>query len=849
MKRHDNLFKRVQERCLTEPHHFVDYCLSTHRFILSDGQELLAIAERIASSLRHQVEGPLVFLWLDRCTTFIPAAWGCLAAGLTVLPLPIAASTGRPKENERAELLHLLQQYAPAPIIVDEISAHAQQWLPPDLDVHWLHLSSLVTAKPISFMGVQSAQIAYVLQTSGTTGISKYAAFSGEWFPHEQDRDQSALVLFPLASSSGFPLVHALNPLSVYLPLRFAMQQPNLFLQAIQDYRIAEVGLPPVMAKRLLKYFIELPADMPRLDLSCLRRFVVGSSTILLEIVNELQAFLQAWGAPNDLIHFSYGLTETGGAAYGPFKHCLHHQHPQGLLIGSIRPGVDIRIAGDDPSNVGPVEICRPFPFLGYLKGNGSALDLKPFSSGYEWFQTGDLGFLDGNFFVLSGREKDTIEINSRKISLSLVEVFVQDLWQKIWPGQLHEVIACAGPHNHLVLFLVVEESNFVFRIASVLKKVINRNLQRHFGLLAADIMFRSIESVPRSYTGKVQKYLLLNSLSQDPHRQPSLSGVNFEQRAMLLSLLFLEIRSCASGAISLSEDAHLKISDLGLDSLEIAQMIGNVERRSGLRCRLEQCSYDPSLEELAGLFVAHKDSSIMHHRIGLTEPPLDLDRYPQREALAQMIRAANLQQGSGAWIEAASMLRGFNLGGKGTPVIFLGNLNGKFVKVIADKFPQNPFYFARTLQSYAGEENNAYLACCYVDWFETILHQSSPILVGFCLSGLLAMAVAKQLWCRKNPASLTVLMDWNVGFRRTVSSPYEGACVYHIHSRALQNRSTQKQLIEEKLLRDTPNIPFVYWSSAVLDSPGQTVDVRETARCLIAILRRLSQLDFLKTS
>ena len=453
-----DLFERIRRRCISQPRQYVDFSIGSQCFVESDSEELLWLADRIAASLSQQNSCSSVVLWLDRCTTFIPSVWGCLAAGMTVFPLPISVSGRRPIEQDLQLIIDLFRNLGPTCVIIDETSSHARRWIPPELDIRWLNFSSIISSKAVLPSDHHAAQVAFVLQTSGTTKSSKYAAFSGQSFGFERTRNKRVLTLSPLGSSSGFPLIYALNDLSVYLPLSDAIQNPALLLESVQKYRLQEIGLPPVMLQRLLRFFSHCSSEYLVRSLSTLESLTIGTSTIPVGEVELLSTSLKQLGLQRIRIYLAYGTTETGGISCSLFREVSHHAHAQGVLIGPVNQDVQLRVIIDNSQNSGPIEVRRPYPFLGYLKqGKAGNLFLDAFSSGNDWFKTGDLGSIQQGSLVLSGREKDIILVNSRKISLESIEQFVRLSWNGIWPDHLNVAVACAAPDEQLVLFLVLD--------------------------------------------------------------------------------------------------------------------------------------------------------------------------------------------------------------------------------------------------------------------------------------------------------------------------------------------------------------------------------------------------------
>ena len=831
-----SLYSRIRERCHQDiAPQYLDLSLSDQAFT-ADGSQLLVLADLIGASLQSYAPGQFVVLLLDRCNTFMPTFWGCLKAGKTALPLPIAAASNRPLPHELDQIVELMAGLGPVTVVVDEHTQASPDWFPAHLELCWLNWSTLLTAKQPPLITSDEADFPFVIQTSGTTGTAKLAAFTGR-IPNSQRKNNGrrVLTLFPLSSSTGIGFAYAKNALSAYLPLTQAIRNPKALLDAIEIHRLQVLMMPPVMVQSLLRLAEEdSESDQPP-DLSSLTRVNLGSSTISLEAVEKLDALLQQWGARPGLIHFAYGLTETGGVAFGPFKGVSHHDHPEGVKIGTIDSDVEVLIDAEYSGEPGLIKVRRPFSFVGYIRvEENSGWFLQPFTSGEDWFETGDLGVLDGTELVLCGRIKDTISLNSRKISLATVERYLLLACE----DQFQEVVACAGPEEQLLVVLVPSTDTLIS--LNQLKQIITVQLINQFGLPLHELVVTKSSELPRTSTGKILKRLLVerwmaSRLDQksSPHRPLG----SHDGSTTVLTLLEVEIRKHVSIPHALDPSQHL--STLGIDSLSFAQIIGSVERTTGSICLLDQCPLNPRLEDLALLFDCTPKNENFQEKILPGKLLVDLSRYPHRPSIAEQIRAANLHI-TGESVSPDHVVRRLNPDAVGKPIVLIGRLSARFVQEVASLLPEFPVFYLRLLEDYESHSNHNYLCGCYVDWLEAALPQCNPILVGVCLAGVLTLDVARQLYRREHPACLTVLMDWNVG-RDKSPEIYTGLCAYHIHQYYWKEGVRRREEIEAELREHTPELALIYWAAARQKDASIYMDQEATPEILMKILNHHS--------
>jgi hypothetical protein len=442
---------------------------------------------------------------------------------------------------------------------------------------------------------------------------------------------------------------------------------------------------------------------------------------------------------------------------------------------------------------------------------------------------------VDDDGLILSGREKDTIVLNSRKISLAAIERHIEETL----PDLFEVVIAIAGPQEALLVFVVFSTATEDFHLEDV-QPLLVEAIQRQFGMPLARLITLQLDEIPRTSTGKVHKGLLLDAwTTQTPAVTETEDFDALPQVTSLAQLLLVEIRQHAS--LFKVADPKLRLSSFGIDSLALAQIIGGVERASGLACKLEACPPDPSINELAALFrpsgpLPTASGVASEHPHQLSKLTTDLSHYPQRDALGHQIQAANLQLG-GESLGPHSVVRRFNTTASGVPIVLLGKMTGSSVQQIVREMADHPIYYMRVLHDYASATNHAYLTCCYLDWIEACLPDCNPVLVGFCLSGVLALDLARQLWRRRHGPRLTILMDWNVG-RNHNSDPYQGNTVYHIHEYFHGGLPDQQQRIQASLLESTPNTLLTCWAANRGQGPEPYIDHDATLEILLKILR-----------
>jgi len=261
-------------------------------------------------------------------------------------------------------------------------------------------------AMPTEFdnVGRASQDLAAILYTSGTTGLSKGAMLSHEnllsnaltlvnyWRFDNHDVLLHALPIFHthgLFVATNVVLITGAS--MIFLP-RFDLDQ---MIEQLPNANTL-MGVPT--------FYTRLLADN-RFDrdlVSHMRLFVSGSAPMLAE------THLQFEERTGHRILERYGMTETNMNTSNPYD----GERRVGS-VGFPLPGIEIRISdpesGDElpAGETGMIEVRGPNVFLGYWrKPEKTALELR----GNGFFISGDLGKVDAEGYVhILGREKDLV--------------------------------------------------------------------------------------------------------------------------------------------------------------------------------------------------------------------------------------------------------------------------------------------------------------------------------------------------------------------------------------------------------------------------------------------------------
>jgi long-chain acyl-CoA synthetase len=341
--------------------------------------------------------------------------------------------------------------------------------------------------------------VAFVTWTSGTTGPPKAILQTHSGYLELLDR-----VLAPLRGKQADPRVDptpSLVPVSVALNAgiynvlfglrahaavvlmeRFSTSE---FAELVTKYAIRSTVLPPTA-------IVMLADDQTIDDLSPLR--YVRSITAPLSPL-AARRFTGKFGV---VVLNGYGQAEVGEVIGWTAQDAKEHPDKLGA-VGRPHPGVDIKIIDDAGLSAGPGEVgellVRP-PRMAAGYAGGETLEDRMDEQGFV--RTGDYASKDGDGFVwIEGRKTDLINRGGNKV----------------FPDQVEEVLLLASGVREAAVVGIPDERLGEVPVAFVVGEVDEEELtslcREHLVPYKVPVMFRRVDSLPRSEVGKVLRQRL----------------------------------------------------------------------------------------------------------------------------------------------------------------------------------------------------------------------------------------------------------------------------------------------------------------------------------------------------
>jgi long-chain acyl-CoA synthetase len=525
--------------------------------------QVAAAARAFAARLAQAgiVQGDRVLFWGENRPEWIAAMWGCLLAGVVVVPLDYRAS---------GDLLVRVQKVAGAKLLltgdeVGAVDAGVPVW--PMSSIRW------DTDAPRPDVAVQRTDKAEILFTSGATAepkgvIIEHRNVLANIVPVEREvrkyhRYQKPfapirfLNLLPLSHMFGQAMATFIPPMLPGVVVFMAGYNPREIVEQIHSRRISVLVCVPKILEVLKEYILATVPEAsqpPKPGTKWYQRWwqyravhnlfgwkfwalIVGAAPL----DPELEGW---WKDLGFVVIQGYGLTETA-----PIVTLNHPFHTQKGSVGKPIAGVEVKIAED-----GEILVRGENVTSGYL--NPDADSARAFDA-EGWFHTGDVGFLD---------EKGGLQIRGRKKEMIVtpegLNVFPEDIERVLnaVPGVIDSAVVGT---DRVQAVLVLDEG----ASADAVVRAANAQLEDHQRVRGASVW--PSRELPRTEgTRKLKRREILRWVESGGSAAPAAAS---DDAVIEVLRQFAPNRTIT---------ADTTIEELGLSSLERVELQLALERR-----------------------------------------------------------------------------------------------------------------------------------------------------------------------------------------------------------------------------------------------------------------------------
>ncbi|MDX8335562.1 AMP-binding protein [Candidatus Cetobacterium colombiensis] len=520
------------------------------------------------------------------------------------------------------------------------------------LNVDEIDLSKDIVIEKVSVECLEKEDVAVMLYTSGTTGNPKGVMLTYDNIMSNVDAIKEIKMVTAEDRILALLPFHHILPLSftVLMPLNFGSLvvildelSSEAIKQNLQKYKITVViGVPRVweMFHKGILGKIKSSSATYKLFKICKSLNIMSLNKIIFKKIQEAFGgnirFLVSGGAKldkeicEDFYTFGftmlegYGLTETS-----PIISFNRLDNNVAGTVGTALPGVKIKLEDD-----GEIVVKGRNVMKGYYnkpEATAEAIDNE------GWFHTGDLGQFDGDHLKIIGRKKEMIVLsNGKNINPSDIEVEIMkntDLIQEVAVTENEKhLIAIVYPN-----FKVLEEKKIANAKEAIKWEVIDKyNITAPKYRKILDIVIVK-EELPKTKLGKLRRFMLKDLLKGISLKKGDSEEVVAEKvvekkvsTSKELNTQEFKVMSKFIGTlhdeIQIIPESHLEI-DLGLDSLDVVEIITFIQNTYGVNISEEDFSRIKTVEALCQ-YIREKGGNFEEKEINwkkIFEEPVEL--------------------------------------------------------------------------------------------------------------------------------------------------------------------------------------------------------------------------------
>ena len=414
---------------------------------------------------------------------------------------------------------------------------------------------------------------AIVFGSSGTTARSKIVPYRHRHIVAHTTLDMRALELCPGDVGLAIRPLHYAGPFFDVADVLFSgggvIVLPTLeatrFFRLLREKDVTWYVGGPTHHRAIHAHALQNPDDLQGVRLRLIR---TASAPLEPEIAKGLE---RLFAAP---VATSYSCTEAGRIALSYPGLAPRKPESVGRPIDRLGfAGAGVRIRSLDgrflpDGEHGEVVVRGPQVIDGYE--NAPDLNAEAFVD--DWFRTGDEGFLDADgYLMLTGRIKEMINRGGEKVSPAEVDTALM-----AHPG-VREAATFPIPHATLgeeVAVAVVQETG-----ARLTDEHLSRYLLGRLSGFKVPRRFFFVDAIPKTDTGKIQRYRLAEALGVAPEAGP-VRGAPADRDATPLETRLQGLWAEALGLphVGLNDNFFL----LGGDSLRAIELFLRIERELG---------------------------------------------------------------------------------------------------------------------------------------------------------------------------------------------------------------------------------------------------------------------------
>lgn len=476
--------------------------------------------------LARGLGGQRLVLAIEETEAFSVLFLACLKAGVTAVPVPAAG--GATSQRRLAAILDVLGD---APTIcleqhLDLLRGRLEGW---DILAFETLLAERPTGTDLPEPDPQS--IAFMQFSSGSTAEPKGICVSAfnlatnlvQMDRHYQTPDHAVYVTWlPYFHDMGL-IIGLLFPLhagrkAIHMPTDKFYRRPLRWLKALSGHEMAMSGAPTAAYDMCVR--MTRDSERVALDLSGWKTAFVSAEIIRPRVLDQFADTFASCGFERDRFLSGYGLAEaTVMAASGPSTMKVFRENARDvarICSGVAAPGMSIRIAdaaGQRVDGQGCIWVKGPNLAPAVWRHHTTGLeDLSLHRLEDEdglFYNTGDIGFLEGDALYVVDRQNDVLNLGGRNLAAGDVEAVAHACADRLLSDDI--TFECAvfaeddGEKENRIILCETSRKGMTDELRRDLSRAISRSVFQdfHFPL---EVHFVRRGHLLRTTSGKIRR-------------------------------------------------------------------------------------------------------------------------------------------------------------------------------------------------------------------------------------------------------------------------------------------------------------------------------------------------------